>query len=57
MVGGSGCGAEGVPGTYYAYETNQGVKAISGQPGTHGIMEDVRDQLKRLQPSSKTLAK
>lgn len=35
----------------------KGVNAISGQLGTHGIMEDVRDQCKCLQPSSKTLNK
>lgn len=33
------------------------VKAITGQLGTHGIMEDVRDQHKCLRPSSKTLNK
>lgn len=35
----------------------KGVKAITGQLGTHGIMEDVRDQHKCLRPSSKTLNK
>lgn len=35
----------------------KGMKAISGQLGTHGIMEDVRDQHKCLQPSPKTLNK
>lgn len=33
------------------------VKAITGQLGTHGIMEDVGDQRKCLRPSSKTLNK
>lgn len=42
-------GAEGLSAGMHVKQI-KGVKAITGQLGTHGIMEDVRDQHKCLRP-------